>query len=373
MSNNLQQAITTIKAGDKETGKQLLIEVLKSDQRNETAWLWMTRVVDSDDERIKCLRNVLKINPNNEIAKRGLATYQQQTLNQSQQIELHKIETQAEPIELPPPILAEPQSSAAGEIFPVLRKPKPIATQATRKCPHCAKIIKVNATFCSSCGKSLETGSTSPVTNKQQPSRTDNTLQKFLGEQQDPIVAQQVHQRVSQILTRDEEILYIAVQKPLISLSPDSIVLTNRRFIIYKPKLLGGVDFEDYIWRDLNDVKLKEGMINSSISMKTTGGHVVFIEHLPKAQARKLYAFAQEREEQVREERRIREMEEKRAAAGGIVFQGSPSFPNSVSVPISPTPVDPLQKLTQLKAMLDAGLITQQEYDAKKTDLLSRM
>ena len=35
MSDRLQQAITAIKSGDKETGAQLLAEVLKTDRRNE--------------------------------------------------------------------------------------------------------------------------------------------------------------------------------------------------------------------------------------------------------------------------------------------------------------------------------------------------
>jgi membrane protease subunit (stomatin/prohibitin family) len=34
---------------------------------------------------------------------------------------------------------------------------------------------------------------------------------------------------------------------------------------------------------------------------------------------------------------------------------------------------DPVAKLQQLKQMLDAGLITQDEYDQKKTDILSKM
>jgi hypothetical protein len=85
MPDKLQQAITAIKSGDKETGKQLLIEILKVDRRNEVAWLWMTKVVDSQDERIKCLQNVLKINPDNEAAKRGLAIFQQKQVKPAQQ------------------------------------------------------------------------------------------------------------------------------------------------------------------------------------------------------------------------------------------------------------------------------------------------
>ena len=38
----------------------------------------------------------------------------------------------------------------------------------------------------------------------------ESSLKKFTTEQQNPAIVQQVHQKVSQILTRDEEILYIA-------------------------------------------------------------------------------------------------------------------------------------------------------------------
>lgn len=201
----------------------------------------------------------------------------------------------------------------------------------------------------------------------------DGNKSNFSSEQRNPAIVQQVHQKVSQILTRDEQILYIATQGSLTSLSPDSVVLTSRRFIVYKPKLLGGAEFKDYIWRDLVDITLKEGMMHSTLSMKTVEGKVITVENIPKAQARKVYSYAQEMEEQVREERRIREMEEKRAAAGGITIQQpAMSAPPPPSTPPPPQD-DPVKKLTQLKQMLDAGLITQGEYDTKKADLLSRM
>ncbi len=39
----------------------------------------------------------------------------------------------------------------------------------------------------------------------------------------------------------------------------------------------------------------------------------------------------------------------------------------------APSSADPVQALQKLKQMLDSGLITQQEYDAKKADILSRL
>lgn len=45
MSDELQQAITLIKSGDKQNGRRLLAEILKAEPRNEQAWLWMSSVV----------------------------------------------------------------------------------------------------------------------------------------------------------------------------------------------------------------------------------------------------------------------------------------------------------------------------------------
>ncbi len=68
----LKQGIAAIKEGRKSEARRLLAQVVEQDKRNETAWLWMSGVVDTDTERRACLENVLAINPNNEIAKRGL-------------------------------------------------------------------------------------------------------------------------------------------------------------------------------------------------------------------------------------------------------------------------------------------------------------
>lgn len=68
----LDEAIEAIKAGDKVKGKQLLAEVLKEDRKNEQAWLWLTQTDITHEEKIKSLRNVLKINPFHEEALRQL-------------------------------------------------------------------------------------------------------------------------------------------------------------------------------------------------------------------------------------------------------------------------------------------------------------
>jgi hypothetical protein len=74
MSDKLQQAIALIKAGDKEQGGELLNEILLENPDVELAWLWRSGVVQDDEERAYCLQQVLALNPDNEVAKKGIAT-----------------------------------------------------------------------------------------------------------------------------------------------------------------------------------------------------------------------------------------------------------------------------------------------------------
>lgn len=73
MLPSLEEAIAAIKAGDKAKGRNLLADILQADLENETAWLWMSSVATSDEERRRYLKRVLEINPDNKAAQRGLA------------------------------------------------------------------------------------------------------------------------------------------------------------------------------------------------------------------------------------------------------------------------------------------------------------
>jgi hypothetical protein len=190
-------------------------------------------------------------------------------------------------------------------------------------------------------------------------------LQKFLGDEQDAAVVEKVHARARELCTQGEDIKYIAVQKkPIVTISPDAVLLTNKRVIIFRPKLIG-MSFEDCPWRDVHDIHIKEGLLGATFSVQRIGGKRVEVDSLPKAQARKLYQFGQEMEEQVHHQRRQRELEDKRAAAGGIHLGGAGILGAAPAE-------DPMQKLQQLKSLHEQGLISEQEYQTKKEDILSR-
>ena len=70
----LRQAISAARTGQKEYARQLLVRILRDDPRSETAWLWMSAVVDTSAERLHCLKQVLAINPHNAAAQKGIQT-----------------------------------------------------------------------------------------------------------------------------------------------------------------------------------------------------------------------------------------------------------------------------------------------------------
>jgi len=72
MTVSLDLAITAIRANRRDEGRKLLNLLIQQNPNDEAAWLWMSEVVENNEQRVRCLQNVLTINPNNSIAKRGL-------------------------------------------------------------------------------------------------------------------------------------------------------------------------------------------------------------------------------------------------------------------------------------------------------------
>ena len=199
-----------------------------------------------------------------------------------------------------------------------------------------------------------------------------DTLAQFLTEDQDPAQVAKIYEKVSQLLTRGEQVTYIAVQKAMTyDPTPEIVVLTNRRFIHYQQNMLGRAQFTDHIWRELKEAKLEEGVMRATLTLFASTGETLRIDNLVKEQARRLYAIAQEMEENVREELRLRAMEEKRAEAGGVYLPGMMS---SAAAGSTAAPADePLQALSKLKQLMEAGLITPEEFETKKKDILARL
>lgn len=210
-------------------------------------------------------------------------------------------------------------------------------------------------------------------------------IEKFLRDDQEPKAVEKVHSRLVDLLTTGEEILYIATQKkPLVNLLPDCIAITNKRVLFFTPANLGlSIKFVDFVWKDVIDVTTKEEIIGAVFSIKAINGAEMGVDYLPKIQARKLYQYAQERKESEREARRLRELEEKRAESGSVQFENPaasayagfqaapPVQAAAPATPEAPKTDELTEKLKKLRTLFDNGLISQEEYNHKKLELLS--
>lgn len=202
-----------------------------------------------------------------------------------------------------------------------------------------------------------------------------NDLKRFLNEEQDPKAVEKLLEKVNGLLTNGEMIEYIAVQKkPALNISPDCIALTNKRIIFCRPKNFGlSMDFQDYIWKEVIDCHIQENIMGATFMIKTLEGGDNSVDYLPKIQARKIYQFAQGKEEEMIEFRRRRDLEEKRVMAGGGITVNT-------TVPTTPPEIikeekkeDPLEILQKLKSLLDHQLISLDDYETKKKEILGRM
>ena len=68
----LNEAIEAAKDGKRARARDLLTRLLRADQSNTDYWLWMSSVVDTPKEQVYCLNSVLRLEPQNRLARRGL-------------------------------------------------------------------------------------------------------------------------------------------------------------------------------------------------------------------------------------------------------------------------------------------------------------
>jgi len=234
-----------------------------------------------------------------------------------------------------------------------------------------------------------------------------DNLKKILNEDQDPKAIEKITSKLDNLLMTNEEIGYIAVQKkPAVTIFPDSIVVTNKRIILCKPKNLGlSMEFMDYDWDDIAASFVKEGILGADFTFTTKSELTHTVDYLPKNQARKLYTFAKEQldllknpiaapsaaeevkpavETPVAEE--VEEMATEEVTNFAEIMPATPSYTSYEEPLVETANTSPaerklselsqdelFEKLQNYKKLLDNGLILQGEYDTLKKEILSNM
>lgn len=238
-----------------------------------------------------------------------------------------------------------------------------------------------------------------------------DNLKKILNEDQDPKAIEKIASKLENLLMTNEEVGYIAVQKkPAVTILPDSVVVTNKRIILCKPKNLGlSMEFVDYDWDDIAASFVKEGILGADFTFTTKSELTQTVDYLPKNQARKLYTYAKEQLDLLKNptvtapitttpiveeikadipvtEEVVEEMETEEVTSFAEIMPSTPTVQETYTEPIttqsqstgekklSEMSSDELfAKLQNYKKLLDNGLILQGEYDKLKAEILQYM
>jgi hypothetical protein len=183
-------------------------------------------------------------------------------------------------------------------------------------------------------------------------------------------------EHLQSVLIPGESLEAWAVQRRVFALRHRRLLVaaTSGRFICIARKLVGGFDLHDIRWQDLEEIKLRVGILSADLSVRSgratdlasqgeSGSQLMEIDGLRKAQAEAVYRICQAQDQQWREKRRIRELEELRARSGGIQLAAGAAPAGAAS--------DAVRRLQDARQMLDRKLITDSEYEAIKARIVS--
>lgn len=173
-----------------------------------------------------------------------------------------------------------------------------------------------------------------------------------------------------------------AVQRRIYALKQrrQLIAATSGRLICIARNLIGGFELHDLRWQDLEEVRLRVGIFAADLFIRSgraadlashgaTASTTREFRGLRSAQAEAVYRICQTQDQAWREKRRIRELEELRARAGGIQMGAALGGPAASAAAGAPS--ESMRRLQEAKQMLDAKLITDAEYEAIKARIVA--
>jgi hypothetical protein len=183
-------------------------------------------------------------------------------------------------------------------------------------------------------------------------------------------------EKIKDTLMPNEQVLLVVTQsriaprgiiRPGTIVTPNTIFATNKRVIIRDPTMLGlRSGIEDFPYKAVTSVKLHEGVFSSEIRLRIPG--LSETSRLPttlkwgRRDEGEIAALPKDKAEQFL--RIIRE-----GIAGTLPGQITPTEATAKPT-VDSSPIEQIKKLAELK---DAGILTEEEFQQKKKELLSKI
>ena len=188
------------------------------------------------------------------------------------------------------------------------------------------------------------------------------------------------------LLIEGERIEACAIQRRVFALKHRRIIVgaTTGRLIIVHRGLFGGFQPIDLRWQDLREAALSVGIFGATLRVSAYRSAdlaiaegpptTIIINGLRKLEAQEVYRVCQTREQAWREKRRIRELEELRAKAGGIQIGGARGLAAAPGPGVADDgDTSPMARLQRAKDMLQNGLLNDAEFEQIKAKILAEL
>ena len=130
------------------------------------------------------------------------------------------------------------------------------------------------------------------------------------------------------------------------------VVVTDRR-VLFTEQGLMRARLEDFPYDKISSVQTSSGMVGGSITIYASGNKAEIKDIYPKQRSGEIGDYIRQR-----------------IGGGGHAAPAAAPTAASAAPPTPDTPVEQLKKLGELR---DAGILTPEEFDAKKAEILARM
>ena len=193
----------------------------------------------------------------------------------------------------------------------------------------------------------------------------------FLGAEERAAKAQAT---LDSTLMTGEQVVARAIQHRVFALFRRRMVIaiTGSRILTVQRGLFGGFKMADMQWKDLKDVRLEQNILdnlcgsNLAFDSLLLGHPGIAVDGVPTQAASAMYAKAQYEEQAWEEKRRVRGLEETRAASGGVSIGAMGGVGGGA-------PTDRMvEEIKRAKELLDSGAVSDAEFQEMKAKILGR-
>jgi hypothetical protein len=146
------------------------------------------------------------------------------------------------------------------------------------------------------------------------------------------------------LVDRGDQPLLELRTSPLLSYRPDSLAVFEDAIVVENPSRVYGMDVQRVRYDQMAQVLVRHGVVFADLIVETRGGGTLEVRGVSKREAEYASTFIRER-----------------------MASGPPRGPDESATRDIP---DQIRKLAELR---DSGAITEEEFQAKKRDLLDRM